>query len=141
MPGVPHCAAVCRLPDVLRQASVVCMDHGWQQQLMAIMGYAAATQGCRRAILAAQFGEPPPQCNGSCDLCAEAAARASRTTQQQQEEREEEEGGQPVQVTAPQQLDLTEHAQLVVKVLQVGHSSNEERTSQQAWCWLLGSKG
>lgn len=130
MPDVPHRAAVCRLPDVLRQASVVCMDHGWQQQLMAIMGYAAATQGCRRAILAAQFGEPPPQCNASCDLCAEAAARAGHTAQQQQDEGEQE-GGQPVQVTAPQQLDLTEHAQLVVKVLQVGHRNNQERTSWQ----------
>ena len=94
---------------MLRQASVVCMDHGWQRQLMSIMHYAAATHGCRRAILAAEFAEPAPTCNSTCDLCvaaAAAAAAAASTGQQQQQ----------------QQVDLTEQAGLVVQVLQVSAS-------------------
>lgn len=68
---------VCRrLPDVLRQASVVCMDPNWQQHLMAMTRYAAATTGCRRSLLAAHFGEGAPPCTGMCDLC-EAAATAA----------------------------------------------------------------
>jgi hypothetical protein len=95
------CAACRRLSDVLRQASVVCMDHGWQRHLMSVMCYAAATHGCRRAMLAAHFAEPPPKCDSSCDLCAAAAAAAASG------------GVQPVQ------QDLTEPAKLVVQLLQV----------------------
>lgn len=97
--GCPSC---CRLSDVLRQASVVCMDHGWQRHLTSVMCYAAATQGCRRAMLAAHFAEPPPQCNGTCDLCAAAAAAEGLPAGQQQ------------------QQDLTEQAKMVVQLLQVG---------------------
>jgi superfamily II DNA helicase RecQ len=92
-----------RLSDVLRQASVVCMDHGWQRHLMSVMRYAATTQGCRRAMLAAHFAEPPPACNGTCDLCAAAAAQSQGQAQQ-----------------LAQQQDLTEPARLVLQVLQVG---------------------
>lgn len=55
-------------------------------------------------MLAAHFAEPPPKCDGTCDLCAAAAAAAGG------------EGGQPQQ---PQQQDLTEAAKLAVQVLQV----------------------
>jgi hypothetical protein len=103
-----HCAVnscCCRLSDVLRQASVVCMDHGWQRHLMSVMRYAASTQGCRRAMLAAHFAEPPPACNGTCDLCAAAAAAAQSEGSDQQ---------------LAQQQDLTQPAKLVLQVLQVG---------------------
>jgi hypothetical protein len=52
-------------------------------------------------MLAAHFAEPPPQCNGTCDLCAAAAAAAEGQSAQQQQE------------------DLTEQALKVVQLLQV----------------------
>jgi hypothetical protein len=52
-------------------------------------------------MLAAHFAEPPPQCNGTCDLCAAAAAAEGQPAGQQQ------------------QQDLTEQAKMVVQLLQV----------------------
>ncbi|WIA10092.1 hypothetical protein OEZ85_010299 [Tetradesmus obliquus] len=114
--GQPARCVLCyRLSDVLRQASVVCMEPTWQRNLMAVTGYAAATSGCRRAALAAHFSEPPPPCNGICDLCAAYthtaaaadAAGVSRATAQQQQQQQRQQ----------QQRDITAEALCAIAAL------------------------
>jgi hypothetical protein len=41
---------------------------------MAVTSYAVGITSCRRAALAAHFGEAAPICNQMCDLCQAAAA-------------------------------------------------------------------
>lgn len=55
------------------------MDPNWQRHLLAVTRYSAAAAGCRRAALAAHFGEVPPPCNGMCDLCKAAAGSRNDT--------------------------------------------------------------
>lgn len=57
------------------QASVCCMEAGWEAHLRGMLRYGAA-HTCRRALLARHFAEPPPPCNAMCDVCARAAGAA-----------------------------------------------------------------
>lgn len=68
--------------------------------------YAAAADGCRRAALAAHFGEGPPPCNGMCDLCKAAGSSASAV------------GANP-SALQPQKQDLAPVALLAVTALKV----------------------
>ena len=73
-----RCGLLFRLGDVLRQAAVSCADLGWEGNLRSVAAYSAGA-GCRRAALAAHFGEAPPACEAGCDVCAAGAAGKART--------------------------------------------------------------
>jgi superfamily II DNA helicase RecQ len=56
--GAPARCVICyRFSDVLRQAAVVCVEPAWRTNLMAVARFAAASRGCRRAMIQAHFGE------------------------------------------------------------------------------------
>ncbi|CAD7699899.1 unnamed protein product [Ostreobium quekettii] len=88
------CLLYYRFADAMRQATMTCMEHGWEKNLGAMMYYAAAEGKCRRAVLQGHFGEAPSPCGGMCDYC---------------------QGG--MEAAGMDRLDVTKHAQGVVEIL------------------------
>lgn len=121
-----RCVLFHRFADVLKQAAIVCMDHGWQRHLAAITAYASAARGCRRAMLASHFGEPPPPCSGACacDLCKAAAAAAAAGQQHGQQQGQQQE----VDITVP-----ALHALGALKVCVVGAAWGAHAFMQVCW--------
>ena len=46
-----QCVLYYRFGDAMRQATMVCMEAGWEKNLGSMMWYAAADDNCRRRIL------------------------------------------------------------------------------------------
>ncbi|KAG1663204.1 hypothetical protein FOA52_011297 [Chlamydomonas sp. UWO 241] len=69
-----RCLLYYRFADVMRQASIVCMEPSWSDNLFGIARYANATGTCRRAAMQHHFAEAPAECGGMCDACASAHA-------------------------------------------------------------------
>jgi len=83
----------------------VSLEPRWQQHLRQAMAYLTCDGGCRRAVLARHFGEPPPPCNAMCDLCLKEPGKAGRRT-----------------------VDITGKGQAVLRTLQAQHAAQKKCT-------------
>ncbi|KAH6836351.1 RECQ helicase L2 [Perilla frutescens var. hirtella] len=104
--GLPsECLLYFRPADVPRQSSMVFYENAGLQNLYDIVHYSMSKRQCRRGAIFKHFAEPLRDCNGMCDNCASNAEI--------------------------KELDVSDHAKLVVSMLQELLENDQRATMLQ----------
>ncbi|XP_050233938.1 ATP-dependent DNA helicase Q-like 2 [Mercurialis annua] len=104
--GAPsECLLFFRPGDAPRQSSMVFYENSGLQNLYDIVRYCQSKRQCRRSAIFRHFSEPLQDCNGMCDNCAFS--------------------------NEVMEIDVTEHAKLMVSLLQDVHENDQRLTMLQ----------